>query len=176
MALAISLNESQSRLEETLTTGADAITNAVSGTHVGLNGALDQKAADLAASLSAGQARLEEALGHRTGAIIGAVTATHDRLADTLDEKTMALAISLDDSQSRFDSALEARSNAHPGGRLPVPRHGLPAPSPTRPRGSAAPIPTTRNGSNGRSANTSQRSPRTLSMPATTALRISSAA
>ncbi|MGO7675395.1 hypothetical protein ACC685_36360, partial [Rhizobium ruizarguesonis] len=66
--------------------GADAITNAVSGTHEGLNGVLDRKAAALAASLNEGQARLEEALGHRTAAIIGAGKETHDRLTDTLDE------------------------------------------------------------------------------------------
>ncbi|MGO7594467.1 hypothetical protein, partial [Rhizobium leguminosarum] len=65
MALAISLNESQARIEDTLETRSAALLNAVSGTHDRLSETLDGKAEAFATSRTEGQARIENTLETR---------------------------------------------------------------------------------------------------------------
>ncbi|MGO8666428.1 hypothetical protein ACC805_37725, partial [Rhizobium ruizarguesonis] len=74
MALAISLNETQTRIEYTLETRSAALLNAVSGTHDRLSETLDEKAMTLAISLNESKSRIEDTLEARSEAFLKAVS------------------------------------------------------------------------------------------------------
>ena len=76
-ALAASLNEGQSRLQDTLDSRSESFLSAVSTTHDRLSETLDDRAMALAISLNESQSRLEETLTSGADAITQAVSGTH---------------------------------------------------------------------------------------------------